>query len=152
MICPSLQHFSFENAGTDAVLQAAAAALESREADDDVDDYDLDPGLLNDDLDYAPLDDGGFADGGDDGAMNDFVGQGGSHLLIGAHVEDEEGEVEWTDAALVAPLFDAKMLRNWAGPEHWRLRPLKGLCPRLGDYFILRTDAVDIRHSSNEER
>lgn len=119
-ICPSLEHFSFESTGTDNVLQAAAAAFESRGDEDLQEEFELDPGLLgNDDIDYARSDDGGGEEGEE--RVNDYgpMDDGGSY-------GEDETEMAWTDAALTAPLFDEKALRNWAGPEHWRLRPIKG--------------------------
>jgi len=126
-ICPSLEQFSFESSGTDNMLQAAAIAFDNH-TEDDIDDLggDLDPGLLDNDAVYAHSDDGGMDDGDHQGMLDDYANNDGA--FGGA----EETEMAWTDA-LSMPMFDEKVLRNWAGPEHWRLRPIKGMCLALTD-------------------
>ncbi|KAI9033275.1 condensin complex subunit 2/barren [Hyaloraphidium curvatum] len=127
-ICPSLESFSFESGTYDPIFQAASNAFDPA-ADHALDDVmDLDPGLLEDDMDMV-------SDGPEDydgGAPDDYGHREEALLPVGG------AEAAWTDA-LEAPFFDEKALRNWAGPEHWRLRPLKAP-PRPADHESKRRE------------
>lgn len=126
-ICPSLENFRFEAPDLENIFHASAAAFDGANEDEDDVDLGLDPDLLDDEGADAHSD-GGFFDGN-----GDFPMEGGDYDVadgdVGADVavvHRESDVASWTNV-LGAPLFNDKVLKNWAGPEHWRLRPIKGV-------------------------
>lgn len=144
-VCPSLKSFEFNssnssttdlfdptlfenfNAQNDDNNDAPAAA------DDEEDPYAPDPNY-NNDYDggyggYDDDDDGGYSHDGDMASVHggDMVGNDGG--ITGAGVEGLPGRnfvvnMKENDDDMFS-YFDAQMLRSWAGPEHYRMRPLR---------------------------
>ncbi|KAJ3030194.1 UNVERIFIED_CONTAM: hypothetical protein HDU68_009835 [Siphonaria sp. JEL0065] len=144
-ICPSLKNFDFSSANNempkfdfDKMMDSQPPAL-----DDYVPmDHDIDDDGGGDGGDYMgqgfdddpfPDDDGGRVDGpggggynipigmprmdGDDGDMDDgAVGGGGSGFGFSMGTSTEE--------ANPFAYFDSSMVRRWAGPEHWKPKPI----------------------------
>ncbi|KAJ3278189.1 hypothetical protein HK104_002576 [Borealophlyctis nickersoniae] len=131
-VCPSLKSFEFSggNSSFDFGKLAEFGGTAGGGATD-FGTYDDDAGLGfddGDDDDFGGDDaglfggDGGFGDGGE-GGVGDFgfgdVGPGNplpdkDFVMMMSNEEDN-----------VFSYFDTAMLRSWAGPEHWRSRPVK---------------------------
>ena len=113
-ICSSLRNFEFSNPDN----QICAEIDFTKEA------------KPNDFYDFSPNIDDNVSIGGDE--CNDFMFSGDPDQ---EHF-NEEGDMDMVSQAQYLPAigiqegvfsyFDTSILRNWAGPEHWRSKPLLG--------------------------
>ncbi|KAI8817548.1 condensin complex subunit 2/barren [Fimicolochytrium jonesii] len=118
-ICPSLKTFEFNSSSTiglptsDESSAFDMSALE-RALDEDPD---LNPVYMDDDDDSAGR--FGMDVNGEHSVMIDGFGPGNPLLedvAIGMTMGQDENMFSY---------FDTAMMKNWAGPEHWRLRPVQ---------------------------
>ena len=146
-ICPSLQGYNFFSE-TDLNMPSLDHDDADNILDDNVNlpndnmnipDFGIQDGFDDDfAVDFFDYDDGGPADSPDDPLIGEDDGiMGGENDSAGnepgLHEEDFLGALMNDDGNELFSYFDSTFAKNWAGPEHWKLRrPVsKGTCVKI---------------------